>query len=112
MQRSRRLWDAIRLTGAVVTYYTATAVRAKNLWITATNPTAVAYLVTVYLCKGGTAASDTVNVLTFAKTVLPGQTLILYEACGHVLDPDDFIAAKCDTADKVVFMGSGDEVSK
>lgn len=110
-QRSRRLWDAIQLTGAVVTYYTATNVRAKNLWVTATNPNTTAYLVTIYLIKTGTTASDTVNVVTYQRTILPGQTVVFYELCGHVLENGDFIQAKCDTASKIIFMGSGDEVS-
>ena len=110
-QRSRRLWDAVQLTASVVTYYTATSVRAKNLWITATNPNAVAYLVTIYLIKTGGSASDSMNVVTYQRTILPGQTVIFYECCGHVLENGDFIQAKCDTASKIVFMGSGDEVS-
>ena len=109
-QRSRRLWDAAQLTNAAATYYTATSVRAKNLWFTATNPNATAYLVTIYLIKSGGAASAS-NTVTYQRTVLPGQTIVFYECCGHVLDPGDFVQAFADTGAKVTFMGSGDEVS-
>lgn len=109
-QRSKRLWDATQLTAAAVTYYTATSVRCKNLWLTLTNTTATAYLATVYLIKSGGSASDS-NTITYQRTVLPGQTVVLYECCGHVLDNGDFIQALCNSASKLTFMGSGDEVS-
>lgn len=110
MQRGKRLFDSAQLTNAAFTYYTATNVRAKNLWLTATNPTANTRTVTIYLVKSGGAAADS-NTLVSQKTVLPGQTIIFYEACGHVMDPDDFLQAKADAGAAVTFMGSGDEVS-
>lgn len=111
-QRSHRLWDPIRLSAAAATYYTAVNVRVKNLWITATNPTTTAYLVSIYIVIAASAASDALNVITFQRTILPGASVVFYEMCGHVLEPGDFVSAKCDSADKVVFMGSGDEASK
>lgn len=110
-QRSRRLFDAAQLTNAAATYYTATNVRAKNLWLTATNPNAVAYLVTIYLIKSGGSATDALNAVSYQRTVLPGQTVVFYECCGHVMENGDFLQAKADTGAKVNFMGSGDEVS-
>lgn len=111
MQRSRRLFDSIQLTNGALTYYTAANVRAKNLWLTITNPNASSYLATVYFIKSGGTADDTVNVLVYKRTVLPGQTVVLYEACGNVMEDGDFIQAKADTSSKLIFAGSGDEVS-
>lgn len=109
-QRSKKLFAPALLTAAFATYYTATSVRAKNLWLTVTNTTATAYLVTIAIVPSGGAASNT-NTVTYQRTVLPGQTVVFYELCGHVLDNGDFISAKADTNAVVSFAGSGDEVS-
>lgn len=110
-QLSTRLWVPVKLTAAYVVLYTSTNSRTKNLWITSTNPTAVTYTVTIALVESGGAETDA-NTLTFQRTVLPGQTVVFYEFCGHNMSPGDFISAKASTADKVNLMGSGEVTTK
>ena len=109
-QRSKKLMAPALLTNAAATYYTATSVRARNLWLTVTNPTATAYTATVHIVPSSGSASAT-NTITYQKTILPGRTEIFYEVYGHVLDPGDFIQALASTNGVINMQLSGEEES-
>lgn len=104
----RRLFDSAQLTAVAATYYTSTNCRTIVTSLLATNSTASARTVTVYIIKSGGTAGVT-NIVVSARTILPGQTVELLDKNKH-MEQDDFVQALADSAAAVTFHGSGYQV--
>lgn len=90
---AKRLISGSQLTGAAATYYTAPAsTKAIIKRLILCNTTAGAVACTVYLVPSGGTAGAT-NTITSAHTVGIGETWIVPEAEGMVLEAAGFIQA-------------------
>ena len=82
-----------QITTSAVTYYTAGAgQRATISQATATNTTAGAVTVTVYLVPSAGSAGDSTTILG-AKSIAANTTVILSELIGHNIEPAGTIQA-------------------
>lgn len=108
---AKALIDALQVTNAQVTQYTApTNTRAIIDKFTGTNTSAAAATLTVNLVKLAGAASAA-NTIVSAKTVAPGECYTFPELVGHVLNPGDFISTIAGTTLVITVRASGREVT-
>ena len=105
----KALWEAVLITNAAATVFTATA-KTRVDSFPVSNPNTVNYLVTMYVIASGGSASAT-NTMIYQRTVLAGQTVNLIDILGpQNLNIGDFIQVLADTTNKLSCRGSGIEV--
>lgn len=110
MVTPRTLIQGTQLPAAVAILYTAPdSTRAKIIIMTVTNTTGTARTVTVHLVAPGDVASAD-NKIISAKTVAPGQDLIL-ASCAQVLESGGTIQAFASAAAALSLMASGAEIT-
>lgn len=78
--------------------------------MTATNVSAGAVALTVYLVpESGAAASS--NAITYQRSIAPGETYTVRGIAGHVLEVGQFISVLCDTANALTIRATGRTVA-
>jgi hypothetical protein len=107
---NKTLVEGVQLTAVVVSYYTPAALTTCVLKkLTATNSTAGAIALTVYLVPSGGAPGVT-NIVTSAKSIAAGATYEVYEAENHVLQPGDSLQAFASAGASLTLRASGIEI--
>jgi hypothetical protein len=94
-----------------VTQYTATGVTAIIDKFTATNYSAVAATISVYLVTAAVPAIGDNNLITKTKTLQPAEVYTFPELVGQVLGIGDFISTIAGTATAINMRVSGREVT-
>lgn len=108
---AKPLVDPLQISAATTTQYTTpTGTRTIIDKCTATNTTAGAQTITVYLVKAAGVAGAANTVLS-AKSVAPGETYTCPEVVGHVLNTGDFIATAASAGAALTLRVSGREVT-
>ena len=105
--------DGLLLTASAATYYTVPSTVSTTAIIqalTVLNNDTVARTVTIYLIPTGVAASNGFKVLS-AKTLAPGQELVVYTALGKVMPSGGLIQALASSAGVVALQASGVEIT-
>jgi hypothetical protein len=90
--------------------YTASSVRAVISQCTATNPSAASHVITIWKVQPG-GGVDNSNVVVYQRTIQPGETRVLNEMIGKVVDSGGTIQAVADTGGVVNLMVDGAEIS-
>ena len=110
MTQPKRLVEGSQLGTGVATFYTAPAnTRTRILLVTVTNTTGTAQTVTLHLVAPGGSASAS-NMVTSARNVAAGQSVVLYEAA-HNLESAGSIQALASAGTALTLMASGVEFS-
>lgn len=106
----KRLVSPQHLTTLIVTYYTATNVRATLDKVTLSNTTGGAITVDLHLVpSGGTA--DATNKLLSGKSIAGNATDTCPEIVGHILESGETIQAKASAGSSVNLRVSGREIT-
>ena len=95
-----------RLTASAIAVYTATGNTQIDA-LTLTNNDASAQTVNIWAAAGGGASDD--NILIRARSVAAGETVLIYEAAGHVIPSGGSLYAQASVANVVTLIASGRE---
>ena len=106
----RALIPAQQITASAVTYYTASKCTARVDNFTATNTTAAAHTLTVYLVASGGSASAA-NCIISAKSINAGETYNCPEMISKIIPDGSFIQCLADAGAAITVSAGGIEVT-
>jgi len=95
-----------QLTASAATYYTSTNTKTLVTKASVCNNDTVVRTFTVYSIKSGGGAGDT-NLLVKTRSIAPGESQMIPELQGEMLENGDFIQALADVTLKVSLFMSG-----